>query len=362
MLYEKLLRPILFRLFDDPETAHEKVSGMLEWLCRHPRLLERATDRFAVRDSRLHQTLLGMWFPNPLGLAAGMNKTGTAIDAWNAFGFGFQEIGCVVPLAQPGNARPRIKRLVDERALINSMGFNSPGAAAVAQNISTGRLNTWQPLGANIGKNKETPNQRAVEDYVKVTAALARLVDFFVINVSSPNTPNLRDLQDKVLLKEIVLAVQETLQGVSDRRPVLVKVSPDLANNVFDDIATVVTGTNAAGVVATNTTIDHDGYLEAPKAKGGRSGPLLKKRSLEVVTILRKLLPFHLIIGVGGIETGRDAATFIRAGADLVQVYTSFVYGGPNTPRNILRDLLEIMTVEGWTMQTRRREASTLLP
>src|SRR3989338_1201086 len=347
MLYKNLLRPILFSLFDDPETAHEKVSASLEWLCRHPRLLQGVADYFVVQDSRLHQSLLGMTFPNPLGLAAGMNKTGTAIDAWNAFGFGFQEIGCVVPLPQPGNARARIKRVVEERALIIGMGFNSPGVEEVAENISIGRQSFWQPLGANIGKNKETPNTRAVDDYVKVAAALAGLVDFFVVNVSSPNTPNLRDLQDKVLLREILVAVQETLRTAPVRRPVLVKVSPDLANNVFEDIAMVVTDANAEGVVATNTTIDHSGYLEAPKAKGGKSGPLLKKRALEVVTLLRSLLPDRLIMGVGGIETGKDAAAFIRAGADLVQIYTSFVYGGPSTPRSILSELLEIMELEG---------------
>lgn len=276
--------------------------------------------------------VMGLEFPGPVGLAAGMDKDAEHVAALARIGFGHVEIGTVTPLPQPGNDRPRLFRLRTDRALINRMGFNNGGATAAAE-----RLRKRVPgivVGGNIGKNKNTPNEAAVEDYVKCFRALHPVVDYFVVNVSSPNTPGLRALQDKGPL----LGILARLKALSDElgtKPILLKIAPDLTDEQLDDVVAVVKESGIAGIVATNTTIARTG-LRTPAATlesigaGGLSGAPLRERSLAVVRYLRARLPRpFVIIGVGGIDSAEAAMERLDAGADLVQVYTGLVYEGP---------------------------------
>ncbi|WP_297721795.1 quinone-dependent dihydroorotate dehydrogenase [uncultured Mobiluncus sp.] len=273
----------------------------------------------------------------PLGLAAGMDKEARAVAMWDALGFGFMEIGTITPLPQPGNSRPRLWRIPQQRALRNAMGFNNEGARVAAR-----RLRRWRTeygegiiIGANIGKNKVTPPEKAPADYRKVTRVLAALVDFLVINVSSPNTPGLRDLQAVSSLRPIVKAVQRELefQGLSEL-PVFVKIAPDLADEDIVAVAQLATDEGLAGVVATNTTIKHD------LGAGGVSGAPLRTRALEVVKVLRANLSREkTIIGVGGISTLDDARAMLAAGANLIEGFSAFIYEGPAWPARLNREL-----------------------
>ena len=323
-----LLRPLLFRL--DPERAHRFTFRMLDTAARVPAALalvgaERPPKGAAVR-------VMGLEFPGPVGLAAGMDKDAEHVAALTRIGFGHVEVGTVTPLPQPGNDRPRLFRLRTDRALINRMGFNNGGATAAAE-----RLRKRVPgivIGGNIGKNKNTPNEDAVEDYVKCFRALHPVVDYFVVNVSSPNTPGLRALQDKGPL----LGILARLKALSDElgtKPILLKIAPDLTDEQLDDVVAVVKESGIAGIVATNTTIARTG-LRTPAATlesigaGGLSGAPLRERSLAVVRYLRARLPRpFVIIGVGGINSAEAAMERLDAGADLVQVYTGLVYEGP---------------------------------
>lgn len=323
-----LLRPLLFRL--DPERAHRFTFRMLDTASRVPGALalvgaERPPKGAAVR-------IMGLDFTGPVGLAAGMDKDAEHVAALARIGFGHVEIGTVTPLPQPGNDRPRLFRLRSDRALINRMGFNNGGANAAAE-----RLRKRVPgivIGGNIGKNKNTPNEAAVEDYVKCFRALHPVVDYFVVNVSSPNTPGLRALQDKGPLLGI-LARLKALSEELGTKPILLKIAPDLTTEQLDDIISVVKESGIAGVIATNTTIARAG-LRTPKAvveamgAGGLSGAPVRQRSTEVVKFLRGGLPKpFVIIGVGGIDSAEAALEKLDAGADLVQVYTGLVYEGP---------------------------------
>ncbi|EFU79764.1 quinone-dependent dihydroorotate dehydrogenase [Mobiluncus curtisii] len=273
----------------------------------------------------------------PLGLAAGMDKEARAIVMWDALGFGFMEIGTITPLPQPGNNRPRLWRIPQQRALRNAMGFNNEGARAAAR-----RLRRWRSeygeriiIGANIGKNKVTPPEKAPADYRKVTRVLAALVDFLVINVSSPNTPGLRDLQAVSSLRPIVKAVQRELesQGLSEL-PVFIKIAPDLVDEDIAAVAQLTMDEGLTGVVATNTTIKHD------LGAGGMSGEPLRNRALEVVKLLREhLSPEKTIIGVGGITTPEDARAMLAAGANLIEGFSAFIYEGPAWPAHLNREL-----------------------
>ncbi len=276
--------------------------------------------------------VMGLKFPGPVGLAAGMDKDAKHVDALSRIGFGHVEVGTVTPLSQAGNDRPRLFRLKDDRALINRMGFKNEGVMAAAS-----RLKKRVPgiiVGGNIGKNKVTPNNQAVDDYMKCFITLHPVVDYFVVNVSSPNTPGLRELQEKGPLLGI-LSRLNALNESMGRRPILLKIAPDLTNGQLDDIVAVVKESGIHGVVATNTTIARDG-LQMPQAQldaigsGGVSGGPLRVRSTEVVRYLRARLPKPLvIIGVGGIDSAESAIEKLEAGADLVQVYTGLVYEGP---------------------------------
>lgn len=323
-----LLRPLLFLL--PPERAHHLTFGLLEVAARIPGLLALAGG--APPPKKAAVEAMGLRFPSPVGLAAGMDKDAKHVDALARIGFGFVEVGTLTPRPQPGNPRPRLFRLKRDRALINRMGFNNGGVQAAVE-----RLRRRKPgiiVGGNLGKNKDTPNEQALNDYLACFDALHPVVDYFVVNVSSPNTPGLRALQEKGPLLEILssLHARKAQRGA---KPILLKIAPDLTDGQLDDIVAVVKESGIAGVIATNTTVSREG-LRTPKdaleaiGPGGLSGAPVRARSTEVIRYLRQRLPRPVvIIGVGGIDSWDAAREKLEAGADLVQVYTGLVYQGP---------------------------------
>ena len=302
------------------------------------------------------QTLWGLRFPNPIGLAAGMDKGQVLVPAWFRLGFGFVEVGTVTPRPQPGNPRPRLFRLPEHRAIVNRMGFNNPGAARVARRLS--RLPRQPgPVGVNVGRNKDTPNERAAADYVAAFRALAPYADYAAINVSSPNTPGLRELQAaaglRALVEQVARARDELRTSTGRRVPLLVKVSPDEPPDRLDAIADAVVAGGADGLIATNTTLSRDAVAGDPRAAeaGGLSGPPLREAAERACARLFLRVGTRApIVGVGGIATAEDAYRRIRAGASLLQVYTAFVYGGPSTPRDIQDGLLRLLQRDGLTL------------
>jgi len=300
---------------------------------------------FQVNSKKLEREVFGIKFPNPVGLAAGLDKNAEAFDILGKMGFGFVEIGTVTPKSQPGNDQPRLFRLKKDRAVINRMGFNNDGAEKIAKRLR--KKKTKVIIGGNIGKNKVTPNEQAVDDYIKCFNELFDCVDYFVVNVSSPNTPNLRELQDKEPLKHILNQLMEQNGQKPAPKPILLKIAPDLTNEQLDDIIEIVEETKIAGVVATNTTISRDGlsYSEShinDIGAGGLSGAPVKKRSTQVIKYLHtKSKGKFPIIGVGGIMTAQDAIEKLDAGASLVQIYTSFIYEGPSLIKRINKLLLK---------------------
>jgi len=369
--YRTLLRPALFS--QDSEAIHHRTLRALAWASRREVICDLL--EYFCGAPPLPVELFGLTFPNPVGLAAGMDKVAEAVPAWRALGFGFSELGGVTWHAQPGNPAPRMFRAIADGALVNRMGFNNPGAEAIAQKLAEWRaLGRWpkHPVGINLGKSKITPLEKAAEDYANSFRTLREHADFFVVNVSSPNTPNLRQLQDKAALEEILAAIQEVQRsgdGVQspkskvqslgmDRpallaesdvqfgvKPVLVKVAPDLSFEALDEILELAGPRQIAGIVATNTTIarpeSREPALQRVYAEtGGLSGRPLAKRSTEVIRHLyrqtRGALP---IIGVGGIFDAADAWEKIQAGASLVQIYTGLVYEGPTLAREIVAGL-----------------------
>jgi dihydroorotate dehydrogenase len=281
-------------------------------------------------------------FKNPVGLAAGFDKNGEYIEELSNFGFGFIEVGTVTPLPQPGNEKPRMFRLPKDGALINRMGFNNKGVDVLARKLESVKRDGLI-IGGNIGKNKNTPNEDAVSDYIKCFDRLFDVVDYFVVNVSSPNTPNLRALQEKEPLKNILNTLQQRNLKNNISKPILLKIAPDLTDSQLDDIVEIVEETKIAGVIATNTTISRDNLYSEEKLKsetGGLSGKPLTKRSTEVIRYLsEKSNRSFPIIGVGGIHSAKDAQEKIEAGAALVQIYTGFVYEGPGLVKEILKSL-----------------------
>jgi dihydroorotate dehydrogenase len=331
VLYEGLARPVLFRLGGgDAETAHDRT---LRWLVRAERvrgLLPLLRRWYAVSAPR---EVFGLRFPNPVGLAAGVDKNGVALPAWPALGFGFVEVGTVTPVGQPGNPRPRLVRLPDSEAIINRMGFNNEGAPALADRLARGRP-AGLPIGISLGKSRSTPVENAVEDYLHCLRLLYPFGDYFVVNVSSPNTPGLRDLQAVEALRPILAAVKAEASA-----PVLVKIAPDLSDADVDEIADLAVELGLAGIVATNTTVCRGG-LATPGVDalgpGGISGPPVAQRSAEVLRRLYNRVGERLVlISVGGIETADDAWHRITSGASLLQGYTGFVYGGGLWPKRI---------------------------
>lgn len=299
---------------------------------------------FQLDDKRLEREVFGLKFKNPLGLAAGFDKNADFIEDLAGFGFGFIEIGTVTPLPQSGNDKPRMFRLADDDALINRMGFNNQGVDVVAHRLRNldrrGLI-----IGGNIGKNKQTPNEDALSDYIKCFDQLFDVVDYFVVNVSSPNTPGLRELQEKEPLKNILNTLQLRNRKNDISRPILLKIAPDLTDSQLGDIIEIVIDTKIAGVIATNTTISREGLVSPEslsKESGGLSGKPLRKRSTEVIRYLsEKSNKAFTIIGVGGIHSAEDAIEKLNAGATLIQIYTGFVYEGPGLVRRILKGILK---------------------
>ncbi|NUR61285.1 MAG: quinone-dependent dihydroorotate dehydrogenase [Catenulispora sp.] len=362
-MYPKLFN-LLFRRMD-AEQAHHLGFGTVKAVGALPAgtglaLLERV---FPVRDTVLKQTVFGVDFPAPFGLAAGFDKNAEGIDALAALGFGWVEIGTVTGQAQPGNEQPRLARLVADRAVVNRMGFNNVGAEEVARRLKRRiakpeRWDKYPPVvGVNIGKSKVVPEAEAATDYVVSTKLLAPYADYLVVNVSSPNTPGLRNLQAVEVLRPLLTAVREAAaETVPGRRvPLLVKIAPDLADADIDAVADLALELGLAGIIATNTTIGREGLKSAPEkieaaGGGGLSGAPLKARSLEVLKRLRERTDGRLaLISVGGVETAADAWQRLVAGADLVQGYTGFVYEGPAWASRINRGIAEKVRSGGYT-------------
>ena len=342
-MYKSLLKPLLFRL--DAERAHHFVFDNLHRAAALPGGSALLRSLYNYQHPSLERTVFGLKFPNPVGLAAGLDKNAAHTDELALLGFGFVEIGTVTPRPQPGNPAPRLFRLPTDAALINRMGFNNDGAVAVAQRLAQ-RQNRQLIIGGNIGKNKDTPNGRAAADYVACFEALAEVVDYFVVNVSSPNTPGLRELQEKKPLIDILQQVQTRNLARPQPRPLLLKIAPDLSDAQLDDILEIARETRLSGLVATNTTIGRAGLQTNPAqvaalGAGGLSGKPLRARATEVVRYLHRKSDGALpIIGAGGIHSAQDALEKLAAGASLVQLYTGFVYEGPVLVRKINEQLV----------------------
>jgi dihydroorotate dehydrogenase len=375
-IYQAAIRPILFSgIKADPEWLHQQTLQTLNWLdtgvpqFAKQWVLSKLYQSYCVSDVRLEQSLWGQRFVNPIGLAAGFDKDGVAAQIWSSFGFGFAELGTVTFYAQPGNPRPRLFRLPSDRAALNRMGFNNQGAAKLAERLkklecsalsseskdsNLNGLNLNNPVGINLGKSKITPLEEAAEDYLGSFRLLKELGDYFVVNVSSPNTPGLRSLQSTEQLQPILSALQEENQG---QKPLLVKIAPDLEWEAIEDVLKLAQQYNLAGIIATNTTIRRDGLqtqtLQATgksvaEEAGGISGAPLKDRSTEVIRFIYQQTDGKLpIVGVGGIFTAEDAWEKIAAGASLIQVYTGWIYEGPGMVRRILTGLVQKLDERG---------------
>lgn len=340
MNFYPLIRPLLFQL--NAESAHHLTISAL----KNP-FLKIFAGRNKVELPSLHRHLFGLDFPNPVGLAAGLDKNAEVIDGFAAMGFGHIEIGTITPKPQDGNPKPRLFRLIEDHAIINRMGFNNVGAIQAAKNLSKRKSKVI--VGGNIGKNKVTPNEEAVKDYELCFDILHDYVDYFVVNVSSPNTPGLRALQEKESLSRILFSLKDINAGKSKPKPILLKIAPDLTYEQLDDIISIVTDTKIDGVIATNTTILRKklphylpSEIEAMGA-GGLSGKPLTQLSTEVISYLHKTSGGSFpIIGVGGIMTADDAIEKINAGASLVQLYSGFIYHGPKLIEDINRQLIDL--------------------
>ncbi|MBJ6118708.1 quinone-dependent dihydroorotate dehydrogenase [Pontibacter sp. BT310] len=341
-MYKSLLRPLLFKL--DPEKVHYLTTDALQTVYKLPLAKTISNSMFGVQSPKLERELFGLKFPNPVGLAAGFDKDAKLIDELGNLGFGFIEIGTLTPKGQEGNPKPRLFRLPEDQAIINRMGFNNEGVDAAVARLRARKSNVI--VGGNIGKNKVTPNEDALNDYLYCFKALYDVVDYFVVNVSSPNTPDLRALQEKEPLQQLLLALQEQNSKMPKPKPLLLKIAPDLNDAQLNDIIEIAQEANLSGIIATNTTISRDGlHASAQKVQeigaGGLSGKPLTQRSTEIIRYLRQRLPQTIkLIGVGGIMTAEDALEKLDAGADLVQLYTGFIYEGPSLISQINKKLL----------------------
>ena len=339
----KIIRFFLF-LFD-PEKVHYFTAFSLKYLLKIPGMKWCWKKLFCIDDKRLETEVFGIKFPNPVGLAAGFDKNASMFNDLASCGFGFIEIGTVTPKSQPGNDKPRLFRLKKDQAIINRMGFNNDGLTDVISNLKKRKTNVI--IGGNIGKNKSTPNENAVDDYLISFDSLFDHVDYFVVNVSSPNTPNLRELQEKEPLKHLLSELMKVNKLRIVQKPILLKIAPDLTNEQLDDIIEIVDEVKIAGVIATNTTISRENLdtsndLLAAYGMGGLSGKPLKSRSTEVIRYLsQKSKNSFPIIGVGGIHSEEDALEKLEAGAVLVQLYTGFIYEGPRLVKRINKAILK---------------------
>ncbi|ESU18484.1 pyrD protein [Flavobacterium cauense R2A-7] len=337
-MYKQIIRPILFCF--DPEAVHHFTFSLVRFVNKIPGISSLIKSLYTVNDKRLEREVFGLKFKNPVGLAAGFDKDAKLYKELSNFGFGFIEIGTLTPKAQEGNPKKRLFRLREDSAIVNRMGFNNGGVDEAVKRLN---VNNGVLIGGNIGKNKVTPNEEAVKDYEICFDALYDYVDYFVVNVSSPNTPNLRALQDKEPLTQLLQALQNKNTTKQKQKPILLKIAPDLTDEQLLDIIDIVKETKIAGVIATNTTISRDGLKSVNKIEmGGLSGKPLTRRSTEVIRFLseksNKAFP---IIGVGGIHTAEDAIEKLEAGASLVQLYTGFIYEGPALIKAINKKILE---------------------
>jgi len=341
-MYKLLIRPILF--WFDPEEVHYFSFSFIKFICKIPFVPNILKSIYEVKDNRLEREVFGLKFKNPVGLAAGFDKDAKCYKELSNFGFGFIEIGTLTPKPQDGNPKKRLFRLKKNNAIINRMGFNNGGVDAAVLRL---KENNGVLIGGNIGKNKITPNEKATSDYLICFDTLFDYVDYFVVNVSSPNTPNLRELQEKKPLTELLTKLESRNSEHTTKKPILLKIAPDLTNEQLLDIIDIVNETKIAGVIATNTTISREGLQtennpEVSGETGGLSGKPLTKRATEVIRFLseksNKAFP---IIGVGGIHSAEDAFEKLEAGASLVQLYTGFIYEGPKLVTQINKKILE---------------------
>ncbi len=357
MLYELFARPLLFRM--DPERVHELVAKRLEEAEQSERVMAFLDRHYAFEDARLKTTVFGIPFDNPIGVAAGFDKNARLTHVLPRLGFGFVEIGTVTSEPQAGNPRPRMFRLPEDQALVNRLGFNNEGAEAVAARLAKAGP-APSPVGINIGKLRSVAKEDAVKDYVHTFEKLYPFGDYFVVNVSSPNTPGLRELQERTHLLALLGSLTERAKELAHVRgakpkPILVKVAPDLTEESLVDAVHVARESGASGIVATNTTISREGLRtkgSVAQEAGGLSGRPLKERATWFTRRIFEETGGDLpIIGVGGIFTGEDAYERIKAGASLVQLYTGFVYGGPSTAMRVNRELAELLERDGLTVQ-----------
>ncbi len=337
-MYKLLIRRLLF-LFD-PEKVHYFTFFLIRIVSKIPGVSALFESLYAVNDKRLEIEVFGLKFKNPVGLAAGFDKDAVLYQELSHFGFGFIEIGTLTPKGQAGNSKKRLFRLKEDQAIINRMGFNNGGVQEAVERL---KKNKGVLIGGNIGKNKLTPNENAVDDYLICFETLFDYVDYFVVNVSSPNTPNLRELQEKEPLTQLLQALQKENLAKPKSKPILLKIAPDLTDSQLLDIIDIVKETKIAGVIATNTSISREGLQSANRCEtGGMSGKPLAKRSTEVIRFLseksNKAFP---IIGVGGIHSAQDAIEKLEAGASLIQLYTGFIYEGPALVKAINKKILE---------------------
>lgn len=353
-MYKTLIRPILF-LFD-PEKVHYFTFSLIKILCKVPFLSSLFKNLYVVENKKLERNLFGLTFKNPVGLAAGFDKNAVLYNELSNFGFGFIEIGTITPKAQAGNPKKRLFRLQDDKGIINRMGFNNEGMASAVANLKKRQTNII--IGGNIGKNTQTKPENYTKDYLEVFETLHPFVDYFVLNVSCPNVGSHAKLNDKNYLLELITACQKLNKDISLRdssknqqnfnnlKPILLKIAPDLNNNQLNEIIELVKETKIDGVIASNTSIDRTG-LKASKEKlnnignGGLSGQPIKEKSTKVIQYLaEKSNKSFPIIGVGGIHTEKDALEKLKAGADLVQIYTGFIYEGPSLVKRINKAIL----------------------
>ncbi|MDA3056727.1 quinone-dependent dihydroorotate dehydrogenase [Campylobacter sp. CN_NA1] len=337
----KTLKKLLFKF--DPETAHGLAEFALKNGGNFDFILNLISKNFSYQNEALKQNIFGLNFANPLGIGGGFDKNATMIKALNALGFGYLEYGTFTPKPQPGNAKPRLFRLIEEESLQNAMGFNNEGSEIIAKRVE--KIYPFKaPLIANIGKNKITPNEDALKDYEILTQKFKDLCDIFVINISSPNTPNLRDLQDEKFIKDIF----ETMKSITTK-PILLKIAPDMSFGKAIDLCSCAVQNGANGVIINNTSID---YSLTPNAKdfGGLSGKLITKKTKELFkAVANELFGETILISCGGIDNGKEAYERIKMGASLVEIYTSFIFKGPSVIKNINSQIAELLEKDGFT-------------
>ncbi|EMG92655.1 dihydroorotate oxidase [Helicobacter pylori GAM119Bi] len=339
MLYS-LVKKYLFNL--DAEIAHEKVCQILRILSRSPFLCSLIHSQWGYQNPKLENDILGLNFPNPLGLAAGFDKNASMLRALTAFGFGYLEAGTLTNIAQSGNEKPRLFRHIEEESLQNAMGFNNYGAILGVRSFK--RFAPYKtPIGINLGKNKHIEQAHALEDYQAVLSKCLNIGDYYTFNLSSPNTPNLRDLQNKVFVNELFCMAKEMTH-----KPLFLKIAPDLETDNMLEIVNSAIEAGAHGIIATNTTIDKS-LVFAPKEMGGLSGKCLTKKSREIFKELAKaFFNKSVLVSVGGISDAKEAYERIKMGASLLQIYSAFIYNGPNLCQNILKDLVKLLQKDGF--------------